>query len=238
MKIKIKAFIKNSLLDWDGKIVSVVYLGGCNFRCPFCQNADLVLHPESLKTIEFKEISDYLSHNKTFIDGVCITGGEPCLYQDLPQLLNQFKSMNMLVKLDTNGSYPLRLKEIIASNLVDYIAMDIKSPLEKEQYLKACGIQKSEVLSKVKKSIDILMSSNLDYEFRVTVVPSLHTKKEILQIAKDVQGARKLALQNFSNHKTLKPEFEKIKPYSIKELEIVARGLSPYVKECVVRGGN
>jgi pyruvate formate lyase activating enzyme len=238
VKIKIKAFIKNSLLDWDGKIVSVVYLPECNFRCPFCQNVDLILSANNLKTIEFKEIVAYLDRSKIFIDGVCITGGEPCLYDDLSQLLQRFKSLGFLVKLDTNGSYPRRLQEIINSKLVDYIAMDIKAPLEESRYLEACGIQKNQILYEIKKSMSIIMNSYIDYEFRVTVVPTLHTKREILQIAKSIRGAKKLALQNFSNHKTLNPEFERIKPYSIKQLEEMAESLKDYVGECVVRGGS
>lgn len=237
MKNNIKAFIENSLLDWDGKIVSVVYVNGCNFRCPFCQNADLILHPNKLKAIDFNKISTYLKNNKAFIDGVCITGGEPCCYENLGQLLSEFKSLDILVKLDTNGSYPERLKEVIDAKLVDYIAMDIKTCLEEDHYLEACGIKKKDLVSKIKKSIDIIMNSGLDYEFRTTVVPSLHTRREILKIAKTIRGAKKLALQNFLNYETLNPEFKKIKPYSIEKLEKMREGLEEYVKECVVRGG-
>ena len=235
--IEIKAFIKNSLIDWDGKIVSVVYVGGCNFRCPFCHNSELVLRPQSLKTIEFKEVIDYLKNNKSFIDGVCITGGEPCLYENLDKLLREFKSLGFLIKLDTNGSYPKRLKKLIESGLLDYIAMDIKSSLEEEKYLKACGLQKKEILPLIKESIEILMNSSVDYEFRVTVVPTLHTQKEIMQIAQSLKGAKKLALQNFSNYNTLDPEFERVKSYPLKDLEKMAKSIEDYVNKCVVRGG-
>lgn len=237
-KIEIKSFIKNSLLDWDGKIVSVIYLGGCPFRCPFCHNTDLVINPQNLKTIEFEETANYLKQNKIFVDGVCVTGGEPCLYEGLPEFLNRFKSLGVLVKLDTNGFYPERLKEIINSNLADYIAMDIKAPLVEEKYSQACGIKNSELMSNVKNSINIIMNSPVDYEFRITVVPTLHSKEEILEVAKNVSGARKLALQNFLNHETLDPEFKNIKPYSIKQLQDMAEDAGNYVEKCVVRGGT
>ncbi|MFH1855975.1 MAG: anaerobic ribonucleoside-triphosphate reductase activating protein [Candidatus Omnitrophota bacterium] len=237
MNIEIKSFIRNSLLDWEGKIVSTVYIGGCNFRCPFCHNRELVLSPENLKTIETEEVLNYLNKNKIFVDGVCVTGGEPCLNEDLPEFLKQFKSTGMLVKLDTNGSYPERLKKIIDAGLVDYIAMDIKSSLEEVPYLKSCGIINTAILPEVKKSIELIMSCGIDYEFRTTVVPLLHTKEEILQIAKAVSGAKKLAIQNFSNHETLDPEFKTIKPYSLEELEKLSEGIKVYVQKCVIRGG-
>lgn len=236
-KIEIKSFIKNSLLDWDGKIVSVVYLAGCNFRCPFCHNATLVLNPHGLKAIEFEEVAEYVKQNRIFIDGVCVTGGEPCLYNDLSKFLNRFKSLDVLVKLDTNGFYPETLKEITNSNLVDYIAMDIKAPLVEEKYSQACGIKNDELLPNIKNSINIIMNSPVDYEFRITVVPTLHSKQEILEVAKGISGAKKLALQNFLNYETLDPEFKNIRPYSIKQLQDIAEDVRSYVEKCVVRGG-
>lgn len=234
--IEIKAFIKNSLLDWDGKVVCVVYLPGCNFRCPFCHNMDLVLTPENLKNVEFEEVADYIKQNISFIDGICVTGGEPCRHEDLTSFLTKIRTLKVMVKLDTNGSYPERLKEIIGLNLIDYAAMDIKAPLERADYFKACGIENNEIISKVKKSIAILMTSNIDYEFRTTVVPGLHTKKEILQIAAAIKGAKKFALQNFSNYKTLNPDLERVKPYLSGELEQMSQALGNFVKKCVIRG--
>lgn len=236
-KLQIKGFIQNSLLDWDGKIVSTLYTPYCNFRCPFCQNGELVLNPQKLETVPFKAIENYMKNNKKWVDGVCITGGEPCMYKDLPQFLARIKKSGMLVKLDTNGAFPVMLEDVIKKKLVDYIALDIKAPLESEAYSKAIGIKNPENLEDVKRSIELIMDSGIDYEFRTTVVPTLHKEKDIEEIAKFIKGAKKYALQNFSNQgEILDPKFKNVKPYHIEILQRMQRITSVYVKNCVVRG--
>ncbi len=237
-KLQIKGFIQNSLLDWDGKIVSTLYTPYCNFKCPFCHNGEIVLNPQKLETIPFRVIEDYLKNNKKWVDGVCITGGEPCIYKDLPQFIAKIKKLGILVKLDTNGGFPIMLKDIIVKKQVDYIAMDIKAPLDLASYLQSIGVKNETVLENVKKSIKLIMESDIDYEFRTTVVPSLHNEKDIEEIAKFIKGAKKYVLQNFSAQgEMLCPKFKDVKPYHIEILHRMQRIASAYVKECVVRGG-
>ena len=237
-KLTIKGFIQNSLLDWDGKIVSTLYTPYCNFCCPFCQNAGLVLKPEKLETVPLGVIEDYLKKHREWVDGVCITGGEPCMYKDLPQLLEKIRKLGMLVKLDTNGAFPVLLQGIINDKLVDYVALDIKAPLDLASYCKSAGIKNPAILENVKKSIKLIMESGIDYEFRTTVVPTLHKEKDIEEIAKFIKGAKKYALQNFSNKgEILDRKFKDFKPYHIEILYRMQRMASPYVKKCVVRGG-
>ena len=233
----IKGFIQTSLLDWDGQIVSTLYTPYCNFRCPYCQNAGLVMDPESLETIPFDRIKDYLLGRKGWIDGICLTGGEPCMYKDFPEFIQKIRKLDIMVKLDSNGGFPDMLAEVIKRKLVNYIAMDVKAPLNFFSYSKSTGIKNPSVLEKVKDSIRLIMDSNIDYEFRTTVVPGLHEEEDILRIAKFIKGAKKYALQNFSAQgEILDPKFKKIKPYPIEKLNKIQKLVSPYVKNCVVRG--
>jgi len=197
-------------VDWDGKISSVLFLPTCNFRCPFCHNVNLVLCPEKLDTIPFEYIEDQLKKQKGWTDGVCITGGEPTLHSSLPELCSRIKKMGLMVKLDTNGTNPTMLKELMDMKLVDYVAMDIKAPLTIEKYSKATGVNAEKLLENVKESIRLLMESGIDYEFRTTVVPSIHSLEDIKQISRSLKGCRKYVLQKFdvSIGKTvLDPEF-------------------------------
>ena len=237
MKLVIKGFIQNSLLDWDGKIVSTLYTPYCNFRCPYCQNAGLVLEPEQLETIPFEVIGDYLKKNKEWVDGICLTGGEPCIFKDLPEFIRKIRDIGVMVKFDTNGTFPKMLKRLIDEKLVEYLALDIKGPLEEEAYGRSIGVENKYVLERVKKSIKIIMNSGIDYELRTTIVPTLHTEEDIEKIAKFIKGAKKYALQNFSAQgEILDPKFKEIKPYHIETLNKMQDLVSPYVDKCVVRG--
>ena len=144
--MEIKGFIDLSLSDWDGKLCSVIFLPGCNLRCPFCYNSTLVLHPETVETVPFLHVEDYLRKQRSWIDGVCITGGEPTIHKDLPELCSKLKETGFLVKVDTNGTYPKMVKKLIDNGLVDYIAMDIKAPLTVEKYSKATGANVEKLL--------------------------------------------------------------------------------------------
>ena len=206
----VKGFVDISFVDWDGKISTVLFLPTCNFRCPFCHNVNLVLYSEKMDTIPFGYIEDQLKQEKGWADGVCITGGEPTLQGDLPELCSRIKKMGFMVKLDTNGTNPTLLKELMDMKLVDYVAMDIKSPLTIEKYSKATGVNAEKLLENVKESIRLLMESGIDYEFRTTVVPSIHSLEDIKQISRSLKGCRKYVLQKFdvSIGKTvLDPEF-------------------------------
>ncbi|MQY64931.1 MAG: anaerobic ribonucleoside-triphosphate reductase activating protein, partial [Clostridia bacterium] len=203
MKILIKGMIETSLLDWDGKIVSTLYTPYCNFRCPYCQNAGLVLNPGQYETIPFEVISNFLINHRNWIDGICLTGGEPCFFEDLPEFLEKIRNLGMEIKLDTNGTFPKMLQRVIDRGLVNYVAMDIKAPLNFNAYEKSTRIKSKELLEKVRESVDLIIHSGVDCEFRTTVVPSLHSEEDILEIAREIGRAKKYALQNFSNRETM-----------------------------------
>jgi len=194
----VKGFIDFSFVDWDSKISSVIFLPSCNFRCPFCHNLNLVLNPEKFGTIPFEYIEDQLNMQRGWTDGVCITGGEPTIHSDLPELCSRIKKMGFLVKLDTNGTSPSMLKELIDKKLVDYVAMDIKAPLTEKKYSEATGVKVGKLLENVKESITLLLGSNMDYEFRTTVVPTIHEEDDIEQICRSLVGCRKYVLQKFN----------------------------------------
>ena len=236
MNISIKQMIETSLIDWEGKIVSTLYLPSCNFRCPYCYNCDLIMHPEKFPTISQRKIDDFLLERKEFIDGICMSGGEPTLYPDLPAYFKEIKDKGFLIKLDTNGSNPKLLENLLNFGLVDYIALDIKSSLDFDNYSKAAGIKDKTVLEKVKDSIELIMNSKVDYEFRTTVVPLLHSDETIMEIARYIAGAKKYVLQNFSPlEKTLDPSFQKIKPYSTEKIQELSKKAKKYVPNCYWR---
>ncbi|MEI6126809.1 MAG: anaerobic ribonucleoside-triphosphate reductase activating protein [Pseudomonadota bacterium] len=211
-KLPIKGFIETSFVDWPGKISSVIFLSRCNFRCRYCHNAEIVLRHETIKNISFAVILQYLAAQKKWVDGVCISGGEPTLHEDLPFVLEVLKHEGFLTKLDTNGSNPDILQSIIAGGLVDYIAMDIKASLNESSY---CRItQADNMLTLVKRSIRILIDSGIQHEFRCTVLPSYHGPEEIINIARELNGAQRLKIQNFNPTHTLDPELKSHQPYS------------------------
>jgi len=195
--LEIKGYIDISFVDWDGIITSVIFLSGCNFRCPFCHNVNLVINSENLETIPFEYIENQLKKQKGWIEGVCITGGEPTLQSSLPALCFRLKKIGFLVKLDTNGTNPTMLKELMKRKLLDYVAMDIKAPLTTEKYSIAIGVNAEKLLEKVKESIEILLGSSIDYEFRTTVVPTIHDVGDVKKICHSLKGCMKYVLQKF-----------------------------------------
>jgi pyruvate formate lyase activating enzyme len=219
----IKGAIDLSFVDWDGKVSFVLFLSHCNFRCPFCHNAALVLHPEKAETTPFERVETYLNKRRNWIDGVCITGGEPTLHRDLPELCSKLKKMGFLIKIDTNGTNPAMVKGLIEKGLVDYIAMDIKAPLTVKKYSKAIGVNAEKFLGKVKETVETLLRSGVDYEFRTTVVPTIHKKKEdIEEICRSIKGCKKYVLQKFDvslGKETLDPDFRKLKPFTDEEMQ-------------------
>jgi len=230
-----KALQKTSLIEYPGKISSIVWTAGCNFRCPFCYNVDLVLHPEKGESISEETILEHLKKRKKWVDALSITGGEPTIHKELPNFLSQVKKLGFLTEIETNGTNPAMLKELIDKKLVDYVAFDIKAPLRWEKYSKAASIKNKKLFANVKKSIKLVMKSK-DYEFRITVVPALHTKQDLIDIAKSLKGAKAFYLQQFKNDvPLLNPEFNKIKPYSRKELEEIRIAIKKYFKKCEVR---
>lgn len=175
-----------------------------------------------VETVPFERVEDYLKKQKDWIDGVCITGGEPMLHDDLPDICSKLKEMGFLVKVDTNGTNPMMVKELMDRGLIDYIAVDIKAPLTVEKYSKATGINAEKLLGKVKETVKILLRSEMDYEFRTTVVPTLHEEEDIMKICDGIKGCRKYVLQKFDvslGKTTIDPEFSKLKPFTDEEMK-------------------
>lgn len=211
-KIPIKGFLETSFVDWPGKICSVIFFSQCNFRCLYCHNAELVLQPDTIKTIGFDTIMQYLSSQKGWIDGVCVSGGEPTLHPALPLVLAALKEKGFLTKLDTNGSNPEVLQSLLSEGLVDYIAMDVKASLNEKSYCKIT--QASDMLGLVRKSIRIIIDSGIEHEFRCTVLPSFHNIEEIVEIARELNGAHRLRIQNFRPDHTLDPDLKSHQPFT------------------------
>jgi len=230
---------KLTLVDYPGKLACTVFLAGCNFRCPWCYNPELVL-PEKIKKnsqITKKDFFNFLKFRKNLLDGVVICGGEPTLNKDLPIFCKNIKKMGYLVKLDTNGSNPEMIKNLIDEKLIDYIAMDVKAP--KKEYAQATGLKISglkNLLKNIEKSIEILKQADIDYEFRTTMIPKLLSKKDIVEIAQWIGPARKYCLQNFQKEKdTVNPEFKGVNPCLKEYLSDIQKIISPYFEICEVR---
>ncbi len=190
--MNIQGFQKMTLLDYPGKVACTVFTGGCNLRCPFCHNAELVLDPFEYKSIE-NEVIEYLNKRKGLIDGVCVTGGEPLLQKDIVSFINQVRELGYKIKLDTNGTFPDKLKSIIESGLVDYIAMDIKNSVENYDLAVGCKVNKE----KITESIKLIKSSSTDHEFRTTAVKGIHTIPDFEKMAQLVGKNEKYYIQMF-----------------------------------------
>ncbi len=191
----INGFEKLSLVDYPGFTAATVFTGACNMRCPFCHNAILVIDAKHQPIVEEQYVLDYLNKRKGIIDGVCITGGEPTLQKDLDAFIKKCKGTGVKIKLDSNGTNPETLKSLISQNLLDYVAMDIKNCKEKYSITANASID----LTKIQESIDILESSNIDHEFRTTLVKEFHTIEDIEKIAQWLDGTNKYYLQKFED---------------------------------------
>jgi len=225
---------KNTLIDYPGKIAATIFVSGCNFRCPWCYNKDLVLPEEIVKypPIPLEEIYKFLEERKGFLEAVVLCGGEPTIYEDIIDFVKQIKDMDYLVKLDTNGSNPEILQTMINNRLLDYVAMDIKAPKEKYEKVAGAGVN----IKDIEKSIAILKESKIDYEFRTTVVPELITKKDILRIAEWLNPAKKYVLQNFqSKDKIVDSNFCKLKSYPDKYLKDIQKEIMTCFDICEIR---
>ncbi len=192
--MEVRGFNKTTLLDYPKHIAATIFVSGCNYRCPFCHNASLVMNPENQPTIPNEEIFNTLRKRKNILEGVCITGGEPTLYKDLPDFIRKIKDLGFKVKLDTNGNNPSMLHYLITENLLDYVAMDIKNSLDK--YGTTVGILNFKT-DKIEESATLLMSNLIPYEFRTTVVKEFHEANDFIQISSWLKGCKSYYLQNF-----------------------------------------
>lgn len=192
--MQIRGYNKTTLLDYPEHVAATVFTGGCNFRCPFCHNADLILNPNMQAGIGEEEVLAHLRKRKGLLEGVCITGGEPTLQPDLPEFIKKIKELGYLVKLDTNGYCPEVLERLLEEGLLDYVAMDIKAA--KENYARAAGLPQLD-LWKIEKSIELLKCGEIPYEFRTTVVKGIHTIEEFEVIGQWLHGSRAYYLQAY-----------------------------------------
>lgn len=210
---------KTSLLDFPEKIAAIVFTVGCNFRCGYCHNPELINGEAKIE-----EVFEFLKTRQGKLDGVVITGGEPCLQKDLPEFIKQVKELGFAVKLDTNGSFPEMLEKVLPN--LDYVAMDIKAPLEKYSQIVNVDVDTSKIL----KSIEVLKNGGVDYEFRTTVVKSQLSFEDFEKIGQLIQGAPRYYLQRFEASKILDKSLENEKTYSAEEFERIIDMLKSYVK--------
>lgn len=231
--LAIKGFIGTSLIDYPGCVASVLFVGGCNFRCPYCHNADLVLRPSSRPAIPTGQLLADLERRRGFVDGVVLTGGEPTLYPALAGLLRAIRAMGFAVKLDTNGSRPDVLRDWLEQGLLDYVAMDVKAP--RERYPEIAGREDVDVEA-VAASVDVLKHCGRPHEFRTTVVPALLHVDDVEAIARWIAGPVPYFLQQFQPNGCLDPRLERVQPYSVTELERMATAARSYLGAVQLRG--
>ena len=229
--MQIFGFNKTTLLDFPEHVACTVFTGGCNFRCPFCQNGDLVLHGGSLPVLDEEEVFRVLRKRKGILTGVCVTGGEPTLQRDLDVFLSRVKELGYLVKLDSNGYRPEVLQSLCERGLVDYFAMDIKS--SPENYARTAGVKELD-MGLIRESVDFIRSCGLDYEFRTTVVRELHSSGDFLSIGEWLKGCKAYFLQSYvESEGVICKEFSS---YSKEELEEFVMLLKPYIDIVSLRG--
>ena len=229
--MQIFGYNKTTLLDFPEHVACTVFTGGCNFRCPFCQNGDLVLHGGSLPVLDEEEVFRVLRKRKGILTGVCVTGGEPTLQRDLDVFLSRVKELGYLVKLDSNGYRPEVLQSLCERGLVDYFAMDIKS--SPENYARTAGVKELD-MGLIRESVDFIRSCGLDYEFRTTVVRELHSSGDFLSIGEWLKGCKAYFLQSYvESEGVICKEFSS---YSKEELEEFVMLLKPYIDNVSLRG--
>lgn len=230
--VEIKGLEKFSPKDFPGVISCTVFLGSCNFRCPYCHNAELVLDPGSLPAFPMEFFRRFLDSRRGWLEGICITGGEPLLHPGLSEFAASMKERGLLVKLDTNGSFPARLKDMIEEDLVDTIAMDVKAPLEKYQEVTGTAVDEKNI----RKSIEIIMHSGRDYVFRITAVPGLIDKEGMKKIGRMLEGAKVFQIQQFVPVNTLDPVFERLKPFKREEIQELGKQVEGFFAEVRIEG--
>jgi len=224
-RFPIKGFIETSFIDWKGQLSSVIFSGGCNFRCPYCHNSNLVLYPDRMEAIPFEYVLSTLRKYKKWVERIVITGGEPTLHMSLFHLMGEIRKEGIKIKLDTNGSSPSVLKGLINDGLVDYIAMDIKGPLDR--YKRWCGVDIR--TEDIDESIQVILNGKVDYEFRMTVVPFLHREDDVYEVAEYIKHARKFYVQEFRPRNTLNPLFLNIRPFSPEKIKSIRASVSRHM---------
>ena len=230
MRMRIGGLQKVTLLDYPGKVACTVFLPGCNLRCPFCHNPALVLPDRETDGLSTEKLLAFLETRRGKLDGVCVTGGEPTLYEDLPALLRQIRGLGFAVKLDTNGTNPAMLKALLQERVLDYVAMDIKN--SPSRYAETCG--GIDCLSRVRESAALLMDGTVDYEFRTTVCAPLHTPRDMEELGHWLKGARRYFLQPFADSGALVGGG--VSPPSEDEIKALRDSVLPYIPNTQIRG--
>ena len=230
----IKGFIENSLLEWEGRLVCVIFLPLCNLRCRYCHAGEL-LDPKNLETVPRRRVLDYVRRQGKWLDGAVITGGEPTLHgQQLLGLIGELRGAGLQVMLETNGTRPDWIERLISEEWLDAIAMDVKAPLTPQAYRKVTGRDVS--IEEVRLSIRRILAAGIEHEFRITVVPGLVGEAELKLIAPELQGAQSVALQNFKPQLSLDPSLRSVDPYMPEEMDALAHIFSGCVGRVTVRG--
>jgi len=224
---EIKGIEKFSSRDFPGHISSTVFLGGCTFRCPYCHNAQLVLEPEAIPSLAADYFLSYLDGRRGWLEGICFSGGEPFLHEGLEDLIRIVRERGLLVKVDTNGSFPDRLEALLALGLVDWVALDIKAPLERYREVTRSTVDPE----KIARAADLLRSSGVKHTFRTTVVPGLVGREDVARIGEWLKGADRYIIQPFVPRTTLDPAYLEVKPYGRAELAEIAAAAEPYFGE-------
>ncbi len=225
--VEIKGLEKFASRDFPGHISSTVFIGGCNFRCPYCHNAELVLRPGGIPSIPMDIFLSFLDGRKGWLEGVCVTGGEPLLHADTEDLIRVIKDRGLLVKLDTNGSFPAFLERLLGEKLLDWVAMDIKAPLERYREVTRSPVD----LESIVASADLLKRSGVRTTFRTTVVPGLVDRSDVVKIGEWLDGAETYLVQKFVPHNTLDPSFLERRSYGREELDEILEAAKPFFHE-------
>jgi len=230
----IRIFLESTILEWEGCIAAVVCLAGCNLRCPFCHSSGLTVRGDPADDIPFDTVAAVLDGRRSWIDGVVISGGEPTIHAELPDLAREIRALGFAVKIDTNGTNPDALAYLLEEGLVDYVAMDLKAPLEPEAYARACGVRVD--IEELRRSIALVTARAPDYEFRTTLVPGLHRPEDAAAIARAIPGARRYILQGFRPQECLDASYLQRPAFPKSDLFAAATAASAHVALAYARG--
>jgi pyruvate formate lyase activating enzyme len=233
-----KGWQKTSLIEYPGKIATILFTGGCNFRCPFCYNADLVQRPGDLSDLPGESVLEYLRSNRELYQALVISGGEPTLNEAIPEFLGAVKALGLCTGLETNGTNPEMIGRLLEEGLVDYVAMDVKAPVTWPAYQKAAGLAEGDQdwVEKVRDTLELLKTGKAEIELRCTLVPKIHNRANLLHLARQLQGHRRFVLQQFVPERALDPRYRDEAPFSAETLGELRSQIADLFGSCEVRG--
>jgi len=232
--MRIVGLTPTSLVDWDGHVVTVIFTGGCNLRCPYCYNSDLARDDPELDELSWDEVVPVLTRKPGFLDGVVLLGGEPMIHPEIFELCRRVKKFDLKVKVDTNGCFPYPLKDLIEKGLCDFVAMDVKAPLTEPDLKRATGVGADPEV--IRRSIRLLFESGVDYEFRTTLVPGIVGPDNIADIGREIQGARRWTLQGFLPANAMTAQFRNTPGTTRADADRIAELAAPFAEDVRLRG--